>query len=222
MLRFDLLVVVVFFGYLYTKRPKDNIKSKLTNNHYTLNSLVMDFSKDFGNQFQSSIVYHETDIDLNKKLQDTRHALQESTSENDQLIALIEQLYSEARVENVATTEMMSQIPSPLFTNMPLPRNADSISVSERAGYALYYLKFLGYAARRATEDYHMTKDHLEGLHKSIKDKTTEITIKRTGALKIPELDGQKEMKRSTPTKPLQTPPVTPPKQEKPKPVSRK
>lgn len=175
----------------------------------------MDFTEEFNQQFQPPGTYHEVEVTLNKKLQDTRHSLQESISETDQLIQIIDQLYAESRVENVATSELVLQITTPLVRNVPLPRNADNLPLSEKAGYALYYLKFLGFAFRKSIEEYHTTKDHLEGIHKTIGASTVETTIKRSGALKVPELDGQKEMKRSSQAKPPPTPPITPTKSEK-------
>jgi hypothetical protein len=175
----------------------------------------MDFTTQFSNQFQSEINYFETDIDLNKKLQDTRHALQESISENDQLREIITQLYSETRVENVATGELLSEIGQPIFRNLPLPRNADDLPVSERAGYVAFYLKFLGYSTRKVTEEYHKTKEHLESMHKSVRSNTVELSIKRTGSLKVPELDGQQELKRNTKATTPISPPITPPEQKK-------
>jgi len=175
----------------------------------------MDYSEDFKLQFSTPITYHKSDTDQKRKLQDARQALQEATSEITQLEEDITALYEEARIENVATTEMMAQITSPLFKNMPLPRNADGLSLSEKAGYVLYYLKFLGYSTRRATEEYHTVKDHLDGMYKSVTDNTVDTTIKRSGKLRIPELDGKKEMKRSVATKPPPTPPATPTKGNK-------
>lgn len=181
----------------------------------------MDFTSEFETQFQSALPLDETSSSLIKKLQDTRHALQESISETDQLVAIIEQLYSETRVENVVTSELTAQIQSPLFRNVPLPRNADGLSVSERAGYVLYYMKFLGFASRKSLEEYHNVKEHLDQMGTSVTKNTMDLLIKRTGSLKVPELDGKKEMKSSTQVKPTITspqiakspisPPVTPP-----------
>lgn len=171
----------------------------------------MDYSKAYEAQFQEHVSYIETDINLFGKLQDTRHSLQESISENDQLSELINLLYSEIRVENVAVGELVDMIAKPLFKNIALPRSADGISLSEKAGYVMYYMKFLGYAARKSLEEYHVTKEHMEGLHKSISANTVEMTVKRTGKIKIPELDGEKEMKRSAKTATPLSPPITPP-----------
>lgn len=171
----------------------------------------MDFTNDFEECFQGAHDYISPDVDLTKKLQDTRHALQESQSEVDQLKAIIEQLYSESRVENVATSKITSQMKHQLFQNIPLPRNADNLPLNEQAGFAMYYMKFLGFAARKAAEEYHTAKDHLEGIHNSVKKNTVELTVARTGGLKVPELDGKKEMKRSAKTASPETPPATPP-----------
>jgi hypothetical protein len=173
----------------------------------------MDFSKDFENYFEISQDYHGPEIDLNKKLQDTRHALQESQSEVETLKALINTIYSEARVENVATTKLIKMMNHKILNNVPLPRNADEIKMNEKAGYAVYYLKFLGYATRKVAEECHSAKDHLEGMYKSVKTNTLQIEVERTGQVKVPELDGQKELKRSN--KPPQTPPATPPEIKK-------
>jgi hypothetical protein len=173
----------------------------------------MDFTSQFDSLFQGDANYVETDTDLFKKLQDTRHALQESMSENDQLVQILNQLYSEAMVENVAVTELLKEIKRPLFNNIPLPRNADGLPMSERAGYVLYCMKFLGFATRKSTEQYHVTKEHLEGMHKSVRSNTAEVKITRTGSIKIPELAGEKEMKRNSKTAAPPSPPATPPKQ---------
>jgi hypothetical protein len=175
----------------------------------------MDFSKDFEECFQSAHDYNSPDLSLTKKLQDTRHALQESQSEVHQLKTMIEQLYSEARVENVATSELISQMKHQLFKNIPLPRNADLLNINEQAGYAMYYLKFLGFAARKAAEEYHTAKDHLIGIHKSVEANTVEMIVARTGEIRVPELDGKKEMKRSSKTASSETPPATPPEEKK-------
>lgn len=172
---------------------------------------TMDFSKSFEARFQGRKNYTEVDVDLNAKLQNTRHALQEAISENAQLYELIDQLYNEARVENVATSELLAEIQSPLFRNIPLPRNADALPRSEKAGYALYQMKFLGYAARKATEEYHIVKEHLEDTHKVIRKNVTDDKIKRTGGIKVPDLDGEKELKRGDQKSQLASPPVTPP-----------
>lgn len=175
----------------------------------------MDYADAFQNQFVSSPNYVEKDVDLFGKLQDTRNALQESLSENDQLSEIIEQLYSESRVEQVATTELLALVSDPLFKNIPLPRNADHLPMSEKAGYTVYYLKFLGFALRKTFDEYQTTKEHLEGMHKSVQKNTVKLEVKRTGKLKVPELDGLKESKRSQkPTAPA-TPPTTPPKEQK-------
>lgn len=157
----------------------------------------MDFSKDFAECFGKTHDYESPDISLGKKLQDTRHALQESQSEVTQLKVIIGQLYSEARVENVATSEVVIQMKHQLFKNIPLPRNADSLPLNEQAGFALYYMKFLGFAARKAAEEFHTAKEHLEGIHKSISSNTIEVVVDRTGEIRVPELDGKKELKRS-------------------------
>jgi len=174
----------------------------------------MDFTDQFQQFFDSPVSYDETDIDLNKSLQDTRAALQESLSENDQLGEIIKLLYSEARVENVATDELISEIGKSLFKNVPLPRNADNLPMSEMAGYVVYYMKFLGYAARKSLENYHITKDHYETMNKSIKSNTLSLTVNRSGSIKLPELDGVKEMKRSNKTETPISPPITPPKEK--------
>lgn len=166
--------------------------------------------------------YDKTDIDLNKKLQDARHDLQEATSEIEQLWNTVESLYAETRIENVATTELISQIKSPIVRNVPLPRNADTLSTSEKAGYVFYYLKFLGFALRKSIEEYHTTKEHLEGIHKSINTHTVKTDVKRSGSLKLPELDGQKELKRGVQAKPPQSATPSPPQPEKPKPNSKR
>lgn len=156
----------------------------------------MDFTNDFESCFQNSHDYTGPAIDLGKKLQDTRHALQESQSEVEQLKEMIEKLYSESRIENVSVTEIVGQMKHQLFRNIPLPRNADNLPFNERVGYALYYLKFLGYATRKAAEEYHNAKDHLELMQNAVKANTVGITVVRTSALKIPELDGHKELKK--------------------------
>lgn len=173
----------------------------------------MNFSKDFENCFKKDHNYDEQDIGLVKKLQDTRHALQESQSEVDQLKSMIDKLYSESRVENVAVSELVSQMKFQLFRNIPLPRNADDLPFNERIGYTMYYMKFLGYATRKAAEEYHLAKEHLVGIHGSIQQNTVDISVSRTGELRIPELDGKKEMKRSE--KSPETPPATPPESKK-------
>jgi hypothetical protein len=191
----------------------------------------MDFTKQFENQFQKPQDYINTDLTLNKKLQDTRHALNESLSENKQLSDLISQLYSEARIENVAVSELLSQIKTPLCKNVALPRNADGLSVSEQAGYAMYYLKFLGFATRKTVEEFHVAKEHLDSMHKSVDTQMlADVKVTRTGKLKIPELDGAKEIKRGVETESSQnetlrsdkqtskaplSPPITPPKNAK-------
>jgi hypothetical protein len=172
----------------------------------------MDFADAFQAQFEQSPSYIETDLDLNKKLQDTRNALQESISENDQLALIINQLYDESRVENVALTQMIDEIKAPIFKNVPLPRNADTLPLSEKAGYVVYYLKFLGYATRKTIEEHQTAKEHLESLHSSVKKSTVvDPVVKRTGALRVPELDGHKESKRSVKTTAPMSPPATPP-----------
>lgn len=172
----------------------------------------MDYADAFKAQFDEPPNYIATDLDLNKKLQDTRTALQESLSEVDALTRLIEQMYSESRVEQVATGEILTEIGQTLFRNIPLPRNADTISLSEKAGYTAFYMKFLGYATRKTLGEYHVTKGHLESLHSSVKKSTVEeIKMIRTGELKVPDLDGQKEMKRSAKTTAPLSPPATPP-----------
>lgn len=182
----------------------------------------MDFTDTFESQFLTTTDYISTDLDLNKKLQDTRHALQESISENDQLKEIINKLYNESRVENVATGELLSMVKSPLFRNIPLPRNADNLPLSERAGYVVFYMKFLGFATRKSTEEYHKTKEHLEGIHNSVKSNTTEIVIPRTGEMRVPELDGMKELKRGVHSAASPTPPATPPDKSLQKPTSSK
>lgn len=174
----------------------------------------MDFIDSFQAQFRESVEHYEADVDLGKKLQETRHALQESISENDQLMQIINQLYSESRIENVATSELISQITSPLYRNVPLPKNGDSLILSEKAGYILYYLKFLGFTARKVTEEYHKATDRLEVLHKSVKSNTASVIVNRTGSLKVPELDGDKELKRGHKTTAPATPPITPPQHQ--------
>lgn len=173
------------------------------------------FTSTFESQFHGPSGYVETDLDLNSKLQKTREALQESTSENDSLKLIINQLYNEARVENVATGKLLEEIKTPLFINIPLPRNADSLPLSEQAGYVAYCMKFLGFATRKSTAEYHIARDHLEGIHNSIKKQTVDMKVVRTGELKVPELDGVREVKRSSKTAPPPTPPATPPKQDK-------
>jgi hypothetical protein len=121
-------------------------------------------------------------------------------------------MYHEARIENVATSELLEEAGGSVYRNLALPRNADSLTTSEKAGYTLMYMKFLGFSTRKLTEEYHKTKDHLEGMHKSIRGNTTEIEVKRTGVLKIPELDGQREIKRNSKPETPVTPPHTPPK----------
>jgi len=167
----------------------------------------MDFARDFEKRFIVSPNYDEGEVVLRKSLQDTQTALQESLSEVDQLKKLIEQLYSEARVENVATGELLAEMKHVPFRNVPLPRNADGLSANEKAGYVVYYMKFLGFATRKMSEEHHVTKEHLDGMHKSIKTHTSEVKVPRSGALKIPDLDGDKEMKRGDkPTAPVPSP----------------
>lgn len=169
----------------------------------------MDFSKDFENCFMSSADYDGPTIELNKKLQDTRHALQESQSEVKQLKEMIERLYSESRVENVAVSEVVGMMKHQLFRNIPLPRNADNLPFNERVGYTLYYMKFLGFATRKAAEEYHTAKDYLESMKTTVVKNTVDFIVERTGELRVPELDGKKEMKKSE--KAPSTPPATPP-----------
>lgn len=175
----------------------------------------MEFTSEYEKCFGEPHDYESPDIDLIGKLQDARHALQESQSEVDQLKELINLLYSEARVENVAVSEITSQMKHQLFRNIPLPRNADNLPLNEMAGYALYYMKFLGYATRKAAEEYHTAKDHLDVMHTSVKKNTEKVEVKRTGVFKVPELDGRKEMKRSDKTTTPITPPATPPENKR-------
>jgi hypothetical protein len=181
----------------------------------TLDQLNMNFDSLFESQFQDaySPTLIKKEIDLVTKLQDTRNALQESISECDQLKALITLLYKESRVENQSITELMSQIKEPLFRNFPLPRNADNLPFNEQAGYAVYYMKFLGYATRKVTEEFHQTKEHMVSLGKSVETNSYGEKVDRTGQLRVPELDGEKETKRVGKAAPPPTPPVTPPKQ---------
>lgn len=166
----------------------------------------MDFEKQFESLFQAKSNYFKTDIESNKKLQDTRHALQESISENDQLSEMLDKLYSFARVENVATTELITEIAQPLFKNIPLPRNADKLPLSEKVGYTLYCMKFLGFALRKSLEEYTTLKEHLEGIHKSVGTNTVNIMVKRTGTIKMPELDGVKESLKPKDSKQVPSP----------------
>lgn len=174
----------------------------------------IDFVKSFESQINATPDYNPVLIDLNSKLQKSRHALQESLSENETLRNILEKIYSEIKVENAATQELLSQVKSPLFRNIPLPKDADKIPLSEKAGYSVYYMKFLGYATRHASEKYNNTKDEFESSQKSIREQTVETTVVRTGIIKMPELEGVKELKRSAKTTTPPTPPATPPKQE--------
>jgi len=199
----------------------------------------MDFN--FDTQFQVVENRYGNNIDVVGKLQNTRELLQESLSENNQLIEIIQKLYSEARVENVAISEVLNQIMEPFFKNVPLPRNADNLPMSEQAGYAVYYLKFLGFAVRKLLEELHETKEQTEYLYKSITKNVLDDKIERTGQIKLPELDGVKELKRnpeiqsppssSTPVAKAEniqratvppSPPATPPKSESSQKVVRK
>jgi len=174
----------------------------------------INYTESFESQFNTTPDYIPVNLELGVKLQKTREALQESISENDTLRRILEIIFSEIRVENSAITELLSQIKSPLFRNIPLPKNPDSLSLSEKAGYSVYYMKFMGFAARKASETYENTKDNLEGSHKSIRDQTVDVKITRTGNIKMPELEGVKELKRGSKTTAPPTPPSTPPKQE--------
>lgn len=175
----------------------------------------MDFTSDFENCFSNSHDYDGPDIALNKKLQETRHALQETQSEVDQLKELIVLAYSESRVENFAVSEVTSQMKHQLFRNVSLPRNADNLPLNEMMGYVIYYMKFLGFATRKAAEEFHNVKDHLNMIHSSIKKNTVEeVVVPRTSTIKVPELNG-KEMKRINTAKSPPTPPVTPPEHER-------
>ncbi|QMP81966.1 hypothetical protein QK701_sRNA3gp1 [Grapevine associated cogu-like virus 4] len=175
----------------------------------------MDFTNQFESLFQKPIDYISQDVSLGTKLQETRSALQESLSEIESLGELIKLLYKEAMVETVATGELVSQIKSPPYQAIALPRNADNASLSEQAGYVMYCMKFHGFATRRTTEDLHNTKEHRDSLKKTVEAQTVKVEVKRTGAIRMPELAGMKEMKRSVETAAPPSPPATPPKQDK-------
>jgi hypothetical protein len=173
----------------------------------------MEFTAQFETLFEVPVDYVTQDLELNTKLQETRTALQESISENGSLGELIKLLYKEAMVETVATKELITQIPSPAYQPIGLPRNADTISLSEQAGYVMYCMKFHGFATRKTTERLHNTKEHRDSLKKTVTENTVKLEVKRTGEIKMPEIAGVKEMKRSVETAAPPTPPATPPKQ---------
>jgi len=174
----------------------------------------MDFSKQFEQLFPAVNDFSGQAVGLNTKLQETRHALQEATSENDALTSLINTLYKESLVEITATTELISQVPNAPFKTISHPRNPDNISLSEKAGYVVYSLKFHGFATRKITEDFHNMRDNRDSLKKVVEQNTVKLEVKRSGAIKLPELAGQQEVKRSVQTESPPSPPATPPKSD--------
>jgi len=155
----------------------------------------MDFEESFKSYFQEPASSYSIQIDLTKRLQDTQHALQEANSEIDQLTELIMTLYAESRIEQVNTGELISEIPGFPLKMIPLPRNADSISTSEKAGYALFCMKFLGYSTRKVSEEYYKSMEEIHSSRESIKKHAIGGDVPRTGKLKLPELDKAQEIK---------------------------
>lgn len=152
----------------------------------------MDFTADFESQFESSQSLHAEEIELVSKLQETRSALQESLSENDQLISIIDQFYLEIGNEKAELDNLLSEISKAMFKNLAAPEDPKNLSVSERAGYSIYYMKFLGFSLRKMTEEFYTIKDHMESLQKSVVSNTASVSLRRTGAIKVPKLSGQK------------------------------
>lgn len=150
----------------------------------------MNYLKNFEQRFPAAASFDSEAIQLNTALQTTSHELNEANAEIDSLRTLIDEMYKQSinNVMDIGSTldEANSKIN---LRNIPFPKNRDTISYAQKAGYSQFAAAFYSWTTTNLIERYIDASDSLSMINSSIRKTTIkESTIKRTGMINLPDM----------------------------------
>jgi len=155
----------------------------------------MEYMKQFEARFEKKQSFDGQAVKLTSQLQTTKNELNEANSEIESLRTLITESYKQAinSVMDIATLidEANGKVP---FKNIPFPKNRDSLSYGQMAGYSQFASAFYTFTTDKLIHHLIDAQDHLTSMSTSIVKTTIEkSSIVRSGGISLPELSEERE-----------------------------